>query len=41
MAPAGQAASLIKDRPTAAELIERMMGEAEELLRKVPAAVLS
>ncbi len=40
MAPAGQAAGLIKDRPSAAELIERMMGEAEELLRNVPAKCL-
>lgn len=40
MAPAGQVAGLIKDNPTAAELIERMMSEAEELLRRVPASVL-
>lgn len=40
MAPAGQVAGLIKDRPSAAELIERMMSEAEELLRKVPSTVL-
>jgi enoyl-[acyl-carrier protein] reductase II len=40
MAPAGQVAGLIHDRPTAAELIERMMSEAEELLRGVPARYL-
>lgn len=40
MAPAGQIAGLIHDRPTAGELLERMVGEAEELLRRVPGQVL-
>jgi enoyl-[acyl-carrier protein] reductase II len=41
MAPAGQVAGMIKDRPMAGELIERMMGEAEELLRRVPGQCLA